>query len=314
MSFKKLKRIIGAVALSGLCAAVPALSGCNTDHPEAKITVSFDGVEYVLEYKLYRNMYPQTVQHFIELADNGFYDNTFVHNYTTSYWYAGGYDYVTDGSENAEVEKDYSAAYKDGKEGFGEYLMNTASKEKAYAELADPAAGKITPSVYKDLIDGKYSRPLTTLIGEFSNNQHKIDNGALKSSRGCLRMYYSSKSSIDSAKNVRVYLDKQGSDKGVMGDYNYNSATSMFSIQTSSTVSNDSSYCIFGVIKNLSTFDSLKDAVSAYRTKVGSTNFSRTVDVYVDNYDEYVGASVNEVSYVVTCEAIVIKSVKITKY
>lgn len=313
MTFKKLRRIIGAVTLSGLCAVVPAFCGCNTGHPEAKITVSFDGTEYVLEYKMYRNMYPQTVQHFIELADNGFYDNTFVHNYTTSYWYAGGYDYVEQAAQETEEGKTaYNAAYSEGIEGFRDYL-ESASKEKEYATLADPAAGKITPSVYKDLIDGDLSQPLTTLIGEFSNNQHKIDNGALKSSYGCLRMYYSAKS-MDSVKNVRVYLDKQGSDKGVMGDYKYNSATSLFSMQMSRTVSTDSSYCIFGVLQDSTVLDSLKSAVSAYSSKVGSSKFNLDVSLYVDNEDEYVGGNVNEVSYRVTSEPIIIKSVKITKY
>lgn len=313
MTFKKLRRIIGAVTLSGLCAIVPAFCGCSTDHPEAKITVSFDGTEYVLEYKMYRNMYPQTVQHFIELADNGFYDNTFVHNYTTSNWYMGGYNYVTQtASETEEEGTAYTAAYKEGVEGFREYLEST-SKEKEYATLANPAAGKITPSVYKDLIDGDLSQPLTTLIGEFSNNQHKIDNGALKSSYGCLRMYYSTKS-MDSVKNVRVYLDKQGSPKGVMGDYKYNSATSIFSVQMNSTVTTDSSYCIFGVLKDNAPLDSLKSAVSAYSSRVTSTKFSLDVNLYVDNEDEYVGGNVNEVEFRVTCEPIIIKSVKITKY
>ena len=312
MSFKKLRRIIGAVALSGLCAVVPAFCGCNTGHPEAKITVSFNNVEYVLEYKLYRTMYPQTVQHFIELADNGFYDNTFVHNYTSSSWYAGGYDYIVNTTEGGEEKNAYTEAYNEGKEGFREYLEN-ASKEREYETLADPAAGKITPSVYKDLIDGNLSQPLNTLIGEFSNNQHKIENGALKSSFGCLRMYYSAKS-MDSVKNVRVYLDKQGSPKGVMGDYSYNSATSMFSIQQNRTQSNDSSYCIFGVLQNEQTLTDLRSAVSSYSSKVSSAKFSQDVNLYVDNRDEFVGANVNEVSYRVTCEPIIIRSVKITKY
>ncbi len=311
MSFKKLRRIIGAVALSGLCAIVPAFCGCNTDHPEAKITVSFDGTEYVLEYKLYRNMYPQTVQHFIELADNGFYNNTFVHNYTTSKWYAGGYDYVVSSEEESEA-LDYSASFNDGKIGFRDYL-ESVSKEKAYATLADPAAGKITPSVYKNLIDGDFSQPLTTLIGEFTNNQHKIDNGALKSSYGCLRMEYSEKS-MDSVKNERVYLDKQGSPKGVMGDYKNNSATSLFSIQTNTTVSSDSKYCIFGVLQKTQTLQDLRSAVTAYSNRVGSSKFNLDVSLYVDNEDEYVGANVNEVSYRATSVPIIIKSVKITKY
>ena len=313
MSFKKLRRIIGTVVIAGLCAVVPALSGCNTDHPEAKITISFDGTEYVLSYKLYRNMYPQTVQHFIELADSGFYDNTFVHDYTSSTWYTGGYNYVKNVTdEDGEVSDAYSTAYSEGVEGFREYL-ESVSKEKAYETLADPAAGKITPTVYKDFINGQFSQPLNTLIGEFSNNQHKIEKGALKSSYGCLRMYYTSKT-MDSVKNVRVYLDKQGSAKGVMGNYNYNSATSLFSIQQNRTSATDSSYCIFGVLQGEQPLVDLRAAVSAYSAKIGSSKFSLDVNLYVDNRDEYVGANVNEVTYRVTSEPIILKSVKITKY
>ena len=311
MSFKKLRRILGTFAIAGLCAIVPALSGCNTGHPEAEIAVTFNGMNYVLKYKLYRTMYPQTVQHFIELADNGFYNNTFVHNYTSSTWYAGAYDYVVDSSESEDSA--YTVAYGEGKEGFREYLENT-SKDREYEELADPAKGKITPTVYKDYIGGKLTGPLNTLIGEFSNNQHKIENGALKSSFGCLRMYYSSKTNIDTAKNVQVYLKKEGSPLGVKGSYNYNSATSIFSIQQNRTTTTDSNYCIFGVLQNEQALTDLRSAVSSYSAKIGSTKFSLDVNLYVDNRDEYVGVNMNEVSYRVTSEPIVIKYVKITKY
>lgn len=56
---KTLKRIaVGVAALSVLC-AVPFMAGCDSSHPEAQITISYDGTEYVLNYKLYRNMYPR---------------------------------------------------------------------------------------------------------------------------------------------------------------------------------------------------------------------------------------------------------------
>ena len=140
MTFKKLGRIICATAISGLAIAAPLFSGCSTSHPEAKITVDFSGETYVLEYKLYRSMYPQTVQHFIELADNDFYDNTIIHNYQTDKWYGGGYKY-DDGEERG-----YTASFEDGSESMLDYL-ESASKEYDYAVLADPDAGKITPSV-----------------------------------------------------------------------------------------------------------------------------------------------------------------------
>ncbi len=303
MTFKKLGRIVCAAALSGLVVAAPVFAGCSTSHPEAKITVEFAGETYVLEYKLYRNMYPQTVQHFIELADNDFYDDTIIHNYQSDKWYGGGYDYNTD------EERGYTASFEDGTESMLDYL-EAQSKEYEYAVLADPEAGKITPSVYRDFIDGDLSQPLTTLIGEFSNNQHKIENGALTASYGCLRMFYTAKD-VD---GKRVYLDKQGSEKGVMGDYKYNSATSLFSIQVNSSTSSDSSYCIFAVLQNSDVLDALKDAVSEASSDVGSTNFSKEVSLYVDNFDEFVGAQVNEVNYKLTATPIIIRTVEITKY
>lgn len=292
MAFKKLGKVICTLALAGVACAVPMLTGCNTDHPEAKITIEFNGQTYVLEYKMYRNMYPQTVQHFIELADNGFYNDTIIHNYQSSYWYGGGFDYVEDDNLS------YSEAVTEGGVELLTY-METASKEEEYSKLT-----YLTPSVYRDFIDGKYSQPLNTLIGEFSNNQHKIENGALKSSFGALRMYYSNKNDV---KN-RVYMDKTGSAAGVRGDYKYNCATSLFTIQSGSSTSSDSSYCIFGTLKNTDTLTNLKSDVSKNYTSTSS------VTMYIDNYDAFVEKKTNEATYAVTKKPIIVRSVEITKY
>lgn len=297
MSIKNLGRFICAVALSGAALTLPFITGCSTDHPEAQITVEYNEITYVLKYKMYRNMYPQTVQHFIELADNDFYTDTLIHNYQSSYWYGGGYDYVEDGALS------YTEAYTDGEAGLLDY-MEAVSKEREYSILADPELGKITPSVYLDYIDGKYVRPLNTLIGEFSNNQHKIENGALKGSFGALRMYYSSKSDYKD----HVYLDKKGSASGVMGEYRYNSATSLFSIQTGTSTSSDSSFCIFATLKNTETLTELRTAVTK---NVSTKTLSR---IYIDNYDQFLGANANEASYTLTKLPIIVRSVKITKY
>lgn len=297
MAFKRMGRVICAVALSGMALAAPMLSACNTDHPEAKITVEFEGISYVLKYKMYRNMYPQTVQHFIELADNGFYNDTIIHNYQSSYWYGGGYGY----SETDELS--YKEAYAEGREGLLDYL-DAVSKEREYSVLADPDAGKITPSVYLDYQNGEYVSPLNTLIGEFSNNQHKIENGALKGSFGALRMYYSSKSDV----KEYVRLDKKGSPEGVMGEYKYNSATSLFSIQVGSSTSSDSSYCIFATIKD-------EESLTKLRTAISDSSVSTTeTSLYIDNYDRFLAANSNEATYRVTNKAIIIRSVEITKY
>ncbi|MGN1061003.1 MAG: peptidylprolyl isomerase [Candidatus Coproplasma sp.] len=286
---------------------MPVIAGCSNAHPEAEITISFNEQDYVLKYKLYRNMYPQTVQHFIELSQNGFYDGTIIHNYQSNYLYGGGYDYIVD-SEN-----DYDTAYKsDDSEDRLDYY-EAASKEKQYATLANPANGKITPSVYATIADSQYVDPLDTLIGEFSSNQHKIDNGALKQTYGCLTMYYTNKTIKDADgkdKNVRVYLDKYGSGFGVQGDYTYNSATSLFRIYTSNptTPSSLSAYCIFGTLKNTEELDNLKSAISDARIS------TKSVTLYVDNFDRYLGANANEATFSMASMPIVVKTVKITKF
>lgn len=300
MRFKKLGRVICACLLSGVAISVPVLTGCNTDHPEAKITVEYEGITYVLNYKMYRNMYPQTVQHFIELADNGFYTDMIVHNYQTSYWYTGGYGYKEEGEGEDKIS--YAQSYADGEDEMRDYL-DAVCKDKQYADLANPELGKITPSVYLDFIEGKYVSPLTTLIGEFNNNQHKIENGALKGSYGALRMYYSSKSDVKD----RVYLDKTGSQAGVRGEYKYNSATSQFSIQVSTSTSTDSNYCIFATIKDE---QPLKDL----RTAVTKSSSPKDVKLYIDNNDYFLGANNNETTYRLTKNPIIVKSVEIVKY
>ena len=88
---KKLRFAAVTFALAGAIAVSASLSACavKTSHPRAKISISFNEVTYDIEYTLYRNMYPQTVRHFIELADAGFYDNTVIHDYRSNDWEIG---------------------------------------------------------------------------------------------------------------------------------------------------------------------------------------------------------------------------------
>lgn len=308
MSFKKIGRIICAAAISGAVLAAPALAGCSTGHPRARITVEFNGESYVLDYTLYRNMYPQTVQHFIELADNGFYNNTIIHNYQSDKWYGGGYSYVDDETTG------YAASFEDGTAGMLDYLEST-SKEYEYAQLATATNAdgsyKLTPSVYRNAVEDKLTEPLTTLIGEFSLNQHKINNGALTRGYGNLGMFYSEKE-VD---NTWVYLDKTGSPFGVQGNYEYNSATSLFTIQVNTSTSRDTAYCIFGTMDDTSVLDDLTAAVKEVSSDMGgSSAFQNTVTLYVDNFDEFIEPQTNEVTYTVTATPIIIRTVEITRY
>lgn len=306
MTFKKFGRLACVLALTGLCATAPILSGCSTAHPSADVTLEFNGESYVLSYKLYRNMYPQTVKHFIELANEGFYNNTIIHNYTDSYWYGGGYGYEeTSYAENAA---------KSASNAMAEYL-ETNSKEKEYYNLANPLAGKITPSVYKSYVDGNYVDAYRSLIGEFSNNKHTIENNALNSSYGCLRMYYTSKTV--NSKEVTVVLDKDNTPGELLADYTKNSATSLFNIQISTSTSADSAYCIFGVLQNTDELTELRDAIATYISDtdgVTASSFKKSSTIYIDNYDDVVEPRVKQATYSVPQKAIVVKSVKITKY
>lgn len=297
---KNFKRALCAVALAGIAGVVPVLSGCTSDHPEAKITIDFNGTEYVLEYTLSRKLYPQTVQHFIELADNEFYNNTIIHNYTSSYWYGGAYEYKSE---------EYAADFAQG--AMDDYF-ESYSKEKAYYDLA--ADNKLTPSVYKDNVGGQFVDPLATLIGEFGNT-HVIENDTgLRGSYGALRMYYTAKDTKQA-----VYLDKQGNSEPLIQTYGEHSATSLFSIQLSSSTTKDSKYCIFATLNNTDTLKDLTEAISSYKSNSDSaysgSKFTVTYnDVYVDYYDAFIQPKVNNEDFVVTGVPLVIKSVKITKY
>lgn len=298
MRFKRLGRAIAICVLAGVASvcSTGVFAGCKDGHAEAEITIEYDGVTYVLEYTMYPNMYPQTVQHFIELADNGFYNNTIIHDCQTSNWYGGGYSYVA-GDEDGS----YASAYANG--GLLEYLNASykAGRTGAYADLFN--SGKLTPTVYRDIREGRYVDPYSTLIGEFTSNQHKIENGALKNSYGALKFYYTSISDGEGKKHV--YLDKEGSAFGVKGEYRYNSATSLFSIQMGTSTSSDSTHCIFATLDNTDTLRSL-------RTAVAKTSDHEDVDVYV--YDELLGSNKVQANYRLRRKPIIVRSVSITKY
>lgn len=283
-----------AVAAAAVLTAVPFMSGCESSHPEAVITISYDGTEYELNYKLYRNMYPQTIRHFIELTESGFYNNTIIHNYSgSSYMYGGGYSYADT----------YEDDYEEGELGMLDYF-ETNSKEQAYYNLF--TSGIFTPSVYRRFIDGNYIEPLPTVIGEVGET-HPIKHGALTGSFGALRMYYSDKSFDDDFDDT-VYLDKDGNDDGViMADYEQHSATSLFSIQTSSS-SGSSDYCIFG---QLIETQALTDLISAIESDTVTVS-----DVPIDTRDVLLGEAdvANFEDFTVTALPIIVVSVEITRY
>ncbi|MDE6597216.1 MAG: peptidylprolyl isomerase [Clostridia bacterium] len=311
---KKIKCFLISLALAVVVALTAALSACTikTKHPRAEITVEFNGASYKIEYTLYRNMYPQTVQHFIELADSGFYNNMIIHDYKSNDWFTGAYSY------NADETITYASAYSNGT--VSEYLEKNY-KEEAYYNLFN--SGALSASVYENLsYDANRNEivsaedALPTLIGEFSKNDHNIEKNPVTASYGVLKMFYYDKG--DTNQKVAV---KNSFGQLLEHDYKYNCATSVFAIQTGSTSSyTESNYCTFARLrneKNKNKLDSLVTAISDYIEDItDGTSFSSTVSTTVDKKDRFANEKGQDipVSFTATRVPLVIKSVKITKY
>lgn len=322
MSFGKIKKFILGTALAltvGFSALSASACTIETDHPKAQITFEFNGSTYVLEYTLYRNMYPNTVRHFIELADNGFYNNMVIHDYTGSDWFTGGYTYNADDYASLSGSADTMREY-----------FETYAKELEYYNLYN--AGKLTPSVYSRidyktdadgnviLSDGKpvqilnseYALP--TLLGEFSNNiGQEIENGALTASYGCLKMYYYAKETTQ-----HVYVTPT-SDQIIEADYKTNAATSIFAVQVGTTSSySAASYCVFAMVDDTDDLDDFTEAVSDYFSDTyGTSDYYVSTSVEVDNYDTFSTEDADrgiETTFKAPLTPIIVKSVKITKY
>lgn len=275
MKFGKIKKLITCIALSATFACMAATAaGCNaeTDHPEISITYEFNGKSYVIEYTLYRNMYPNTVRHFIELTENGFYNNTVVHNMESNDWFGGAYTYDSATYADRAASADQMREY---------YETNT--KELKYYELFN--AGKLSATVYSNIdYDTKGNQvinkqlKMATLYGEFSDNQHEISKGALTAEYGCLKMYYSAKETKD-----KVYVNPWGNEI-FHYDYSKNCATYVFGMQVGTTsVYVASKYCVFATVKESSKVEELVNAVTDYNNEVyGATAADYYISPEVD--------------------------------
>lgn len=312
---KKIKLAMLTCALASVVAVSASMSACTikTKHPGARITVEFNSVSYEIDYTLFRNMYPQTVQHFIELADANFYDNMIIHNYSTSSdWFTGAYSY------NGDESLTYSAASTNST--FAEYLEKN-EKEKAYYDLA--SGDTLTPTVfdYGKLTYNKDGKPevtkegkLATLIGEFSANNHVVEQNPLTAQLGALKMFYYSDN--DDANKKAAILNSF--DQVLVHDYKYNRATSVFSMQVGSSTSySETNYCVFATLKNDAAKEKLNDlleAVADYISDNGlSSKFTASVTTTVDKLDVYSGGGL-EAKFNVPATPIIVKSVEITKY
>ena len=318
MKFSKIKKLITCIALSATVACLASTAtGCSaeTDHPEVSITYEFAGKQYTIEYTLYRNMYPNTVRHFIELTECGFYNNTVIHDMQTNDWFGGAYSYDKENYESratsADSMSDYYSLYDNDADTY-------ISKEHEYYGLAE--SGKLSTTVYRNIayegqtqiLDAKHA--MATLIGEFSDNQHEIEKGALTADYGCLKMYYSTRKT-----KKKVYVTPASGEINFR-DYSKNCATYVFGMQVGTTSTYVASqYCVFATVKDDSKVENLVAAVEDYNIdKYGTTTSDHylqpEVDVdTLDKFDEEADAVITE-TFRSPKTAIVIKSVKIIKY
>jgi cyclophilin family peptidyl-prolyl cis-trans isomerase len=300
MAKNTMKKIVcNTLAVLSASACLGLATACETAHPEVEMTLTFNGKEYVLEYELYRNIAPSTVNHFLWLVDNNYYNNLCVHNYDASAMkmYTGAYSVAT-----AEDDAD-GLTYK-------EYYTEIAKFEN-YADFP--------VSVWKDL---DKTTPLYTLTGEFESNGFTVESGAKKQSFGSLTMYYTEKTT--KAKAYVPYRSEEKAGEVATREYKYNSATSQFYISLSSAETTNSKYCTFATLKgdSVEVLKNLQDAIADYiedhyEVEEGESavaEFTTKHSVSVDGDDPVLNGSSKTVSYLVPNESIVIKDITTKKY
>lgn len=287
-----MKRLIcGVLACASMTACVATATACETNHPEVEMTISFNGESYTLNYKLYRQLAPRTVAHFLWLADNNYYDGLCVHNYEEG------------------VEKMYTGAY-------------------SYTDAADDADGLVYKPYYETVkgyenfpvsvwMDKDKENSLYTLCGEFEENHFNVESGSLRQTYGSLTMYYTDK---DTTKSVCVeYLGEKAGELAYR-EYGYNSATSMFYISLSNSSTRNDEYCTFAELKESSedTLEAFEAALEAYiednfSDEESDETFTKEYTVTVDEDDEILDKKNTEIYYVPSAP-IVIKSVEVKKF
>lgn len=290
---------VGATALIAV-SSVAMFAGCTTsNNPEVTITYTFNGKDYAVDYVLSRVDAPKTVQHFIELADAGFYDGLVIHDYQDYTLKTGGYKL-----ENGQlVEVDYLTTVK--------------------ALEADGAS--FTQSVWAD---EERTIPLYSVYGEFSANGVEQENGKeYVHSEGALVMYYTPKKG-QGGTDEQVWVqradggaDNDGNEYQRLG-YEYNSITSLFYTFTGeSRTEADSIYCVIGKAKNYT--EQMEEGLLA-----AITEYEDTLEEEDSFTTELKNQKLNEKDYFENVQTagltadyaapllmpITVKSVKVTKY
>lgn len=290
----KIAKLVSVIAAALLVLAMSfAFVGCETKHPEISVKISFNEETYELEYKLYRNMYPQTVAHYLELIDMDYFDGTVIHDYQSNRMVGGAYYYDGEDVVDDLVEKDYDAATKD-------------------------ENGNVTLKNVSVWADKEKTTAYNTLYGEFSDNGFTVKNNGLTNKLGSIGTYYYTPVN----KSQKVYIQRNENKEMVDRSYCYNATTSMFYLYTGSS-GTDTAYCTFGVLngkKYEEKFQELLDAIEAYTLDVLNGGDEEGTEVFTTEEqmtieDEYwAESSYEDVSFSIPRAKIVIEQVKVLKY
>ena len=288
----KLFSVLVAAAVLFTCTLM--FAACESKYPEIEMQVSFNGTTYTLTYKLYRNAYAQTVEHYLELIDMGYFDNTVIHDYQEGTRMVGG-GYTYEDIENGDITDDLTALDYDA------------------ATLNDDGSVKIPVSVWAD---EARTQPTNRLYGEISNNNgFSLNNfSGLTNTTGAIGTYsYTSSNEKD-----YVYITRPSGTE-VTGQYYKNSVTSMFFLATSSSAASSSDYCVFGELANsnsVTAFSDLTTAITDYITAQQETDdsYSFTETLNTEIADSMANESPYDVTFNVPKIKIIIRSVEVTKY
>lgn len=280
------------LAVTSVFACAGTMTACESSNPEVTMTVSFNEETYKLEYKLYRKTNPATTKHFMWLVEEGYYNGLCIHNYDADNlrMYTGAYEAATDSSDkDGLVAREYF-----------DFVKNSKHLDAFPHSVWQ----------YKDQTSSLY-----TLRGEFSKNYFEVQSGAIKQSFGSLSMYYTAK---DVKNRVYALCDSDPDTPTVARDYKYNSATSMFFISLSETESTNNEYCTFATLKggSVSKLEALQEAIADYiednYDEVSA--FTNNKSVSVDYNDPLLEDYSKSVTYKIPKKAIVIESIKVSKY
>lgn len=277
------KILCTALVATSAFASVATLTACETSNPEVSMTVTFNGKEYELNYKLYRKLAPTTTTHFLELVDAGYYNGLCVHDYSANEWVTGAYTFdATKTDEGGLTYKDYFAI----------------------APTLD-----LTATVWKDR---ERTTPTYTVYGEFSKNNFEVENGKITNSYGSLTMKY-----FDIGKVYDSVWCEKSSEGETKRDYQYNSATSVFSMNLSTSGATYSQYCTFANLlkdEDKTELEKLASAVKAYIEDNGDEeDFAPEVTEVTTNTGDPFAIDFDE-TFNVPVQPIVIKEMKVTKW